>query len=256
VDFGWADRPLEIFLIASALQWAGSFAGVRLTRRWPGLATIERSDLDLARNAVLTLLAVIIGFSLSMAVSRYDLRKAYEEAEANAIGTEYSRVDLLPPAAVATTRDLIRKYASLRVAFFSAQRDDELARLQTETARLQEQMWEAVSRPATDQPTPLVALAVSGMNEVIDSEGRSRGAWANRLPDAVWGLLLIIAVGASLLFGVGRTRIPAVISTALPLAIAVGLFLIAEIDSPRGGVVRVPPDNLVLTMDAIAASPK
>jgi hypothetical protein len=256
VNFGSVDRPLEIFLIASALQWAGAFAGVRLTRRWPGLATIERSDLDLARNAVLTLLAVIIGFSLSMAVSRYDLRKTYEEAEANAIGTEYSRVDLLPPAAVATTRELIRKYASLRVAFFSAQSDDELARLQVETTHLQDQMWEAASRAATDQPTPLVALAVSGMNEVIDSEGRSRGAWGNRLPIAVWGLLVIIAVGASLLFGVGRTRIPAVISTALPLAIAVGFFLIAEIDSPRGGVVRVLPENLVLTMDSIGANPK
>ena len=256
MSFGAVDRPLAIFVICCALQWVGSLAGVRSTRRWPNLATIERGDLDLARNAVLTLLAVIIGFSLSMAVSRYDLRKSYEEAEANSIGTEYSRVDLLSSDAATTTRDLIRKYAALRVAFYSNQSQNDLANLETETTRLQDQMWECVSRAGATQPNPLVSLAVSGMNEVIDSEGRSRGAWNNRLPDAVWGLLLFIAIGASLLFGIGRTRVPVLILTVLPLAIAVALFLIAEIDSPRSGLVRVLPENLVSVTNSINANSK
>ena len=165
-----------------------------------------------------------------------------------------TRVDLLPPDTATATRGLIRKYASLRVAFFSDQGANDLAKLAVETTRLQDQMWESVSHAGANQATPLVALAVSGMNEVIDSEGRSRAAWQNRLPDAVWGLLLFIAVGANLLFGVGQTRVPPLILTVLPLAIAVGLFLIAEIDSPRSGVVRVLPENLVSVMSAIGAN--
>jgi len=81
-------------------------------------------------------------------------------------------------------------------------------------------------------------------------------AWRNRLPDAVWGLMVFIAVGASLLFGVGRTRVPSLIFTVLPLAIAVGLLLIAEIDSPRSGIVRVLPENLVLVTDSFSANSK
>ena len=61
----------------------------------------EREDLDIVQTAILTLLALIIGFSFSMAVSRYDVRKTYWEAEANAIGTEYLRADLLPVESVA-----------------------------------------------------------------------------------------------------------------------------------------------------------
>ena len=60
--------------------------------------------------ATLTLLGLIIGFSFSMATSRYDLRKNYEETEANAIGTEYLRADLLPQADAARTRALLRQY--------------------------------------------------------------------------------------------------------------------------------------------------
>jgi hypothetical protein len=67
--------------------------------------------LDLIRNATLTLLAVIVGFSLSMAVNRYDLRKALEEGEANAIGTEYVRLDLMPIDAAAATKELQERYS-------------------------------------------------------------------------------------------------------------------------------------------------
>ena len=51
-----------------------------------------------------------------MAISRYDLRKNYEEAEANAIGTEYVRAGLLPAADAAVVRALLRKYLDLRVS--------------------------------------------------------------------------------------------------------------------------------------------
>ena len=70
-------------------------------------------------TATLTLLGLIIGFSFSMAISRYDQRKVYEEAEANAIGTEYVRADLLPAGDAARVRALLRDYKRLsRTAYF------------------------------------------------------------------------------------------------------------------------------------------
>ena len=69
-----------------------------------------REDLDIVEAAILTLLALIIGFTFSMAVTRYDQRKNYEEAEANAIGTEYVRADLLPTEDAVSVRELLRRY--------------------------------------------------------------------------------------------------------------------------------------------------
>ena len=80
-------------------------------------------------SATLTLLGLLIGFSFSMAVSRYDQRKNYEEAEANAIGTEYVRADLLPAADAARVRNLLKKYVGQRVLFYTTRNQQRLAKI-------------------------------------------------------------------------------------------------------------------------------
>jgi hypothetical protein len=90
------DNPFAVFAIALLTQWGAAFLGDLLRRRIRPLKKDEREDFDTVLAASLTLLALIIDFSFSMAVSRYDQRKNYEEAEANAIGTEYLRAAFLP----------------------------------------------------------------------------------------------------------------------------------------------------------------
>src|SRR5215472_16639108 len=90
------DNPFAVFAIALLAQWGAAFVGDRLRRTIRPIKKDECDDFDTVLAASLTLLALIIGFSFSMAVSRYDQRKNYEEAEANAIGTEYLRTNLLP----------------------------------------------------------------------------------------------------------------------------------------------------------------
>ena len=90
--------PWLIFVAAFAALWLASVMGSWLRRRNSSAEDEQREDLGVILGATLTLLALIIGFSISMASSRYDQRKNLEEAEANAIGTEMLRADLLPPA--------------------------------------------------------------------------------------------------------------------------------------------------------------
>ena len=92
------DYPLLIFVSAFFLLWLAAWVGGRISQRRRDLTEDLRTDFGVVLAATLTLLGLIIGFSFSMATGRYDLRKTYEEAEANAIGTEYVRVDLLPTA--------------------------------------------------------------------------------------------------------------------------------------------------------------
>src|ERR1022692_4980029 len=120
----------------------------------------EREDFNIVEAATLTLLGLIIGFSFSMATTRYDLRKNYEEAEANAIGTEYVRAGLLPAADAAGVRGQLEKYLELRLLFYRTRNQRELQQINADTGRLQTAVWSAVQVPAVAHPTPVIALAV------------------------------------------------------------------------------------------------
>src|SRR6201999_692859 len=118
------------------------------------------------QTATFTLLALVIAFSLSMAVGRYDQRKNYEEEEANAIGTAFLRADLLPAADAATIRLLLAKYVEQRVLFYQVRDPQTLDKINSKTAELQTELWAAAHTGAKLQPNPVTALAVAGMNDV------------------------------------------------------------------------------------------
>ena len=153
------DNPYTVFFIALIAQWGAAYIGDRLRRRSHRLKRDEQADFDTVLAATLTLLALIIGFSFSMAVSRYDQRKNYEEEEANAIGTEYVRADLMPDAPGAAVRAQLRKYLDLRISFYRTRTDRELKHINVDTAQLQAKMWSAVQTPAVAQPTPVISRA-------------------------------------------------------------------------------------------------
>lgn len=88
-------HPAVLFLVMLVLLTASAALGALVLRRRKPIAADSREDFNLVQGATLTLLALLIGFTLSMAVGRYDQRKNLEEEEANAIGTEYLRADLI-----------------------------------------------------------------------------------------------------------------------------------------------------------------
>ena len=238
--------PVLLFLPSVFVLWLAAQIGAAIRRRRP-LRDDEREDFAVVQTATLTLLALIIGFSFSMAISRYDLRKTYEEAEANAIGTEYVRTGLLPGADAVAVRSQLRKYLDLRVAFYRTRNTGELRQINVDTAEVQGKMWSAVQVPALAQPTPVMALAVSGMNDVLNSQGYTQAAWWNRIPASAWGLLVLTAICCNALVGYGArgTGMRAKLLMVLPLVVSISFLLIADIDSPRGGLIHVAPQNLV-----------
>jgi hypothetical protein len=224
--------------------WLAAWIGGRLGQRKDELSEVVREDFRLIQSATLTLLGLIIGFSFSMAIGRYDMRKTYEEAEANAIGTEYVRADLLPPDEASKVRELLRQYTDLRVRFYITRDLDELKQIDLQTTQTQNQLWVAASQSATAQPTPVRALAVAGMNDVLNSQGYTQAAWWNRIPVGAWCLMFGIALLSNLLVGYGVHKVRMLLLMTLPLIVAVSFFLIADIDSPRRGVIRVRPQNM------------
>ena len=240
--------PLLILVASFFMMLLSAWIGIRFRRRRSKMDDdVRQGDLDLIITAVLTLLGLIIGFSFSMAVSRYDLRKNYEEAEANAIGTEYVRADLLPAADAARVRALLRDYLDQRVLFYQTRDQRELQQINTRTAQLQTELWSAVDALPPAQQTPVVALAVSGMNDVLNSQGYTQAAWWNRIPVGAWLLMEAVAICSNLLVGYQtRSKESGTIRLlALPFVVCIALFLIADIDSPRRGIIFVRPQNLI-----------
>jgi hypothetical protein len=245
--------PFVFFTFCLILLWLAARIGTYLHKRRPRLDAGEREDLGIILGATLTLLGLIIGFTFSMAMSRYDLRKNYEEAEANAIGTEYVRADMLPPADAAKVRELLRTYVDQRVLFYTTKDTVQLKKINARIAQLQKQLWSAVQSPAAAQPTAVAALVVSGMNDVLNSQGYTQAAWWNRIPAGAWVLLLAIGLCCNVLFGYYARRLEGsdIRFFVLPLIIAVSFFLMADLDSPHGGLIRLIPQNLNSLADSL-----
>ena len=223
---------------------------------WFGYAELSRyrtkdtetsADLGIIQTATLTLLALIIGFTFSMAINRHDQREIFEEGEANAIGTEFLRADLLPPKAADATKGLLLQYVDQRILFYSKQTPEKIEEIRSKTDQLQTALWNEILPTVRTQHTASIALVAAGMNDVLNSQGYVQAAWWNRIPLTAWALMSAIAICANLLVGFGARNFEKNIGLFMifPFVIAVSFFLIADIDSPRGGVIRIEARNLV-----------
>ena len=247
---GLLDLPAVLFVFIFGGLWLAMGIGALLSRRVRRIPEEEREDYDLILTSTLTLLGLIIGFTFSMAISRYDLRKHYEEVEANTIGTEYNRTEFLGSDA-GRLQLLLKEYLRQRIAFYEIRDERQLGPVEHETARLQDQMWTMVQASASAKPTPIMALTTSGMNEVLDAEGYSQAAWWNRIPLAAWIMMLAIAICCNLLLGYGARRPGSLLLLILPLVLSIAFFLIADIDSPRGGIIHVLPKDLIVLSNSL-----
>ena len=182
-----------------------------------------------------------------MAINRHDQREIFEEGEANAIGTEYLRADLLPAKSADATKDLLIQYIDQRILFYSKQSPEKIREIRAKTDQLQTALWNEILPTVRTQPTAAIALVAAGMNDVINSQGYVQASWWNRIPITAWALMAAIAVCANILVGFGARNFKK--NTGLfmifPFIISVSFFLIADIDSPRGGVIRIEARNLM-----------
>jgi hypothetical protein len=248
------DHPWLIFSLAMLVFSVAAWLGATLKTMSKDVLPDEREDFGVLLAATLTLLGLIIGFTFSMAISRYDQRKNYEEAEANAIGTEYVRCDLLPNSLAEKARNHLKDYIGLRLKFYAADGAESLKVVNAQTNGVQQLLWSDVKDVgAIAQPSAITALAIAGMNDVLNSQGYTQAAWWNRIPIAAWVLMATIAAVSNMMIGYNArsTARRKTLLYLLPFILSVAFFLIADIDSPRGGVIRVIPQNLLSLSESL-----
>lgn len=220
-----------------------------------------RSQIGTIQGAALALLGLLLGFTFSMSVSRYDARKQLVIEEANAIGTAELRGRLLPSPQRERVAPLFRRYLDTRIAVYEALDDSvRTAALAEETAQLSENLWsEARDLASADPRSAIAALFVQALNEMYDiREKRDRGL-DNHLPPTVMWLVAGVAVFGQILVGYGcglnGRRLP-IATSLLSVLIALVVVLIIDLDRPRGGLVLVGQESMKALRDGLPPQAK
>jgi hypothetical protein len=239
------DFPLLVFVVSFGVLVVAAWLGDFLRKRSKKAEEINRDDAGVVLGGTLTLLGLIIGFSFAMATNRYDLRKASEQTEAIAIAVAYMRADLLPPADAAKAHELLKKYLDQRIQFYSTRNRGEVARIGEDTAQTQNEMWVLIKTALEPLPPQVEGLFVSSMNDAVVSRLSTEAVWANRIPVAAWLLILVTSISCNFLIGFRARQSDWLVFLVMPVAVSISLFLISDLDSPRGGAIRVRPNNLI-----------
>jgi hypothetical protein len=240
------DSPLLIFFLLFLLLYIAVEFGYRRTLTAGRIDDDRRHDLIVdTRNQIAVLLSLLLGFTLAMSLPRFDQRKQLVVDEANAIGTVSLRAQLLPEPEDSQVQQLLRDYAQARIEFGqarieSAKLNDALQRAK----EVQNQLWRTAVAAAQKNPTPITALFVQALNETIDLDEKRLAAFENRIPVTIWIMLTVIAVLTCLTVGYGHRQRFAMSMIVPPLMIAIVMALIAELDSPHSGLIRVGQQSM------------
>ncbi len=228
-----------------------TFFGILLSLtvgRWIGRRLPPRGDPHMTgvgslEGAVFALLGLMIAFTLSGALTRFDNRRLQVIDEANAIGTAYLRIDVLPMAAQAPLRELFRRYVDARIAVYSKLPDVSAARQElARSEKLQDEIWKqalGALRAADAQPSATVLL-VPALNQMFDVSSARAAATMIHPPTIIYAMLIALALASALLAGYQSAKVLDPIHRfGFATIVAVTIYVTLEVEYPRLGLVRL-----------------
>lgn len=210
-----------------------------------------KAQIDAAQASLIGILALLIAFTFSIAIQRFDSRSDAVVDEANAIGTAYLRTQLIPVSVRNDAQQSLRDYLDLRVQASSASLDHPAERiaLLVKANQTLDTLWRYAIQAADENAGPVTSgLFIQSLNEVIDSFGRRIATIDRHVPEAVLLLLsfVFIITGSILGFSIGVTgHRPSLVSYIMTGLIVLLVFIIIDLDHPRRGLIQVSQKSLI-----------
>lgn len=233
--------------------------GYRAGCRGPAFSEASKTQVNSIQAALLGLLALLIGFTFSLSLQRFDSRSEAVVEEANAIGTAYLRSQLLTESVRTPTRDALHRYIDLRVQAGGVTLADPASRqrLQAQTSGLLDELWQlARTAVAADARPVTTGLYVQSLNELIDAYGRRSAALDRHVPEVVlfllYGTFLLTGTIVGYAAGLGGRRASFVTYVLVALVVTM-VFIIIDLDRPRRGLIEVSQQSLVALKAEVAA---
>lgn len=242
-----------IFIVGLVTIWIAIEIGYRLGEHTGAQGSANVSTLE---SAVLGLLALIIGFTFAMSLSRFEARRDAVLNEANAIGTTALRARLLPEPHQAEVLRLLRDYVAIRLDITrgAASAPDLMAAVE-KSNRVQEALWRQTKAiAAKDTNMVPTGLFIQTLNEMIDNQAKRLAVLRNRVPNTVILALFAVATIAGAFAGYAsglderRTRMPVYL---MGLLIAAVILLIMDLDRPGAGFIDVSQQPMIDTAASI-----
>lgn len=219
-----------------------------------------KNQVNAIQASLLGVLALLLGFTFSLALQRYDSRSEAVVGEANAIGTAILRAELLPTSVRADTATQLRKYLDLRVraGAVSLDQHEQRAALLRQSEQMMDQLWRAATRAADEDPNPVrTGLYIQSLNELIDAFGSRDAELERHVPEPVLFLMFGTFILAVCLVGyaAGIAGHRASFATYMLIAlISCLVFVVIDLDRPRRGLIEVSQQSLVELQADVAAT--
>jgi hypothetical protein len=240
---------IAIFLGVLVCLAAGRWLGERAIRRHGSVVVPNVGSLE---TAVFGLLGLLIAFTFSGALQRFDARRVQAVDEANAIGTAWLRLDLLPPSAQPKVRETFKAYVDARIATYKKLPDVVAAQAEfAHSLELQDQVWaQAIAAARQGDARPYTELlVVPALNEMINYTTTRIAATQIHPPGIIYVMLLVLAMAAALLSGYQQASdkdYDWLHKIGFALTVAITVYVILDIEYPRLGFVRIDAIDKVL----------
>ncbi|MBI1818475.1 MAG: DUF4239 domain-containing protein [Deltaproteobacteria bacterium] len=224
--------------------------GRRIGRRRAKLSAEAATGLGAIDGAVFGLMGLVIAFTFSGAASRFDSRRHLIADEANAIGTAYLRLDLLPANLQPALRETFRRYVHSRLAVYQKLPDLQAAKEELATAsNLQGEIWTQSVAACQAAGPPAAMLVLPALNQMIDITTTRTMAAQIHPPVIIFVMLVVLILASALLAGNSMAGSPTRSWThmlAFAAAMAVAVYVILDIEYPRLGLIRIDAFDQVL----------
>ena len=240
---------VTLVVVLVVIVGGAAMAGMLIGRHLRSRSEAHREPLGVVQGTLLGLVGLLLAFGLSMAVGRYDIRRALVVQESNDIGTTYLRAQLLAEPARASSLALLEEYADAAIDLADQVPDtDRFASDVTQIAELQRELWAAAGDAVRADPSGTAPrLYIETLNTMIDTHNSRVTSLRNRVPSPVVVLQVLgsaVAVGVLSLYLtlLGRGITTSLVAAAVMIVI---LFVSFDLDRPRRGFITVPSAPLV-----------
>jgi hypothetical protein len=249
----------ELGLILFAVVFGTTALGLVLGRFMRHRADHLREPFGVLQAALLGLVALVLAFGLSLAVGRYESRRAAVVDEANAIGTTYLRAQTLAEPMRTRSLERLARYTDTSIRLSDSVPSSAGARdAAADGQRLQRQLWRLAGQALVDAPDASAPrLYVETLNQMIDMQTVRVAGLGNRVPGPV---LAVEVVGAAVALGLlafylallGRGVITVLLAAGL---VSLLLLVTFDLDRPTRGLIRVPDTPLTNLRESMELPP-
>jgi hypothetical protein len=218
-----------------------------------------KEPLAVTQPALLGFMGIVLAFGLSLAVGRYETRRAAVVSEANAIDTTYLRSQTLPEPVRTESIELLEQYADTSIRISHLRPDSpEQEEATVDSSEIQRNLWEQAGEALVAEPEATAPrLYVDTLNEMFEAQASRVAALSNRVPSPVVllevvGSAIALALLASHVSILGRGVVATMLAAVL---VSFTLLVTFDLDRPTRGFIEVPSTPLDIVRASMEAAP-